>query len=77
MFHLEIVQLQLMQTDRDKELTKNYKTHIFLQMAMSNKHFYDIHIDVRKGVLGGLTPPLRVKIWADPLPWKLFEQMTP
>ena len=25
-----------------------------------------ITIDVRKGVLGGLTPPLRLKIWADP-----------
>ena len=24
------------------------------------------NIDVRKGVLGGLTPPLRLKIWADP-----------
>ena len=34
-------------------------------------------IDVRKGVLGGLTPPpLRLKIWADPLPWKILEQVT-
>ena len=34
-------------------------------------------IDVRKGVLGGLTPPLRLEIWADPLPWKILEQVTP
>ena len=34
-------------------------------------------IDVRKGVLGGLTPPLRLKIWADPPSWKIFEQVTP
>ena len=34
-------------------------------------------IDVRKGVLGGLTPPLRLKIWAYPPPWKIFEQVTP
>ena len=37
-----------MQADRDKELTKNYKTHIFLQMAMSNKHFYDIQLQILK-----------------------------
>ena len=32
-------------------------------------------IDVCKGVLGGLTPPplLRLKIWADPPSWKIFE----
>ena len=34
-------------------------------------------IDVRKGVLGGPTPPLRLKILADPPPWKIFEQVTP
>ena len=34
-------------------------------------------IDVRKGVLGGLTPSLRLKIWADPPSWKIFEQVTP
>ena len=35
-------------------------------------------IDVRKGVLGGLPPPpLRLKIWADPPSWKIFEQVTP
>ena len=34
-------------------------------------------IDVRKGVLGGLTPPLRLKIWAGPPSWKIFEQVTP
>ena len=37
----------------------------------------DKFIDVRKGVLGGLTPPLRLKIWADPPSWKIFEQVTP
>ena len=36
-----------------------------------------LFIDVRKGVLGGLTPPLRLKIWADPPSWKIFEQVTP
>ena len=35
------------------------------------------NIDVRKGVLGGLTPSLRLKIWADPPSWKIFEQVTP
>ena len=34
-------------------------------------------IDVRKGVLGGLTPSLRLKIQADPPSWKIFEQVTP
>ena len=34
-------------------------------------------IDVRKGVLGGLTPSLRLKIWADPPSCKIFEQATP
>ena len=36
-----------------------------------------IYIDVPKGVLGGLTPSLRLKIWADPPSWKIFEQVTP
>ena len=34
-------------------------------------------IDVRKGVLGGLNPPLILEIWADPPSWKIFEQVTP
>ena len=34
-------------------------------------------IDVKEGVLGGQTPPLRPKIWLDPPPWKIFEQVTP
>ena len=38
---------------------------------------YASSIDVRKGVLGGLTPSLRLKIWADPPSWKIFEQVTP
>ena len=36
-------------------------------------------IDVRKGVLGGLTPPspLRLKIWADPPPLENFRAGDP
>ena len=36
-----------------------------------------VSIDVPKGVIGGLTLPLRLKIWADPPSWKVFEQVTP
>ena len=33
-------------------------------------------MDVRKGVLGGLTPPLRLEIWADP-PLEIFRAGDP
>ena len=38
---------------------------------------YAVTIDGLQGVLGGQTPPLRLKIWADPPSWKIFEQVTP
>ena len=51
--------------------------HLFGAIISGNFSKRLICIDVRKGVLGGLTPPLRLKIWADPPSWKIFEQVTP
>ena len=55
------------------------KKHLYNYMAIGIQKSMVMRrpIDVRKGVLGGLTPPLRLKIWADPPSWKIFEQVTP
>ena len=55
---------------------KGKKLHILLYEIFWKLDSLDI--DVRKGVLGSLTPPPpRLKIWADPPSWKIFEKMTP
>ena len=49
---------------------------IFMNPRTEVKYLVDSRvggsIDVRKGVLGGLTPSLRLKIWDDPPPLENF-----